>query len=179
MALQGSATVEIIDNSKDFADVSESAWFKPAVDFVSARGILSGVGEGAFGHDATMNRAMAMTMLARLEGVDTSGGETWYDKGMTWAAEAGISDGTAPMSDVTREQMAAMLWRYAGEPEANGGFEQFADAQAVSTWAEPAMRWAVEQGILNGDGTNLNASDSMTRAEVAQILMKFMENRMK
>ena len=91
----------------------------------------------------------------------------------------GISDGTAPMDAMTKEQMAGMLWRYAGMPAGAGAFEQFADAEQISDWAEPAMRWAVEEGIFNGDGENLHPSANITRAEAAQVLMKFMENRMR
>ena len=76
-----------------------------------------------------------MTILARLAGVDTSGGNPWYQLGMEWAMRTGVSDGTGPEADITREQFVAILWRYAGEPAANGTLTSYADSSNVSNWA--------------------------------------------
>lgn len=121
-----------------------------------------------------MTRAMVVTVLARYEGVDTTTGETWYDAGRDWAMENGVSDGTDMDASVTREQLAAMLWRYAGEPAVSGAVTGFTDAGKISDWAADAMAWAVENGLLNGvnDG-RLAPQSTATRAQVAAILTRF------
>ena len=118
-----------------------------------------------------MTRAMLMTVLARLDGQSTEGGSTWYEKGVTWATGKGITDGTAPQSDITREQMVVMLYRYAGSPAAGGSLNRFADSGKVSSWARVAMEWAVSQGIIAGkEGRQLDPKGSATRAEVAVVI---------
>lgn len=156
-----------------FADVPDGHWAKEAVDFVAAKGLFQGTSDTEFSPALPMSRAMLMTVLARNAGVDTSGGESWYVKGLAWAVEQGISDGTAPDSHITREQLAVMLYRYAGEPETGGGLEGFVDAVAVSTWAGDALRWAVEQGIVTGkEGARLDPQGLATRAEAAAMLYR-------
>ena len=121
-----------------------------------------------------MSRAMILTVLARLEGVDTSAGDTWYSAGLQWAVEAGISDGSAPEQGLTREQLALMLYRYAGQPAAESGLGGFADGAAVSDWAAQGMAWAVEEGLISGVGGNtLSPQGEATRAQVAAILARF------
>lgn len=107
-----------------------------------------------------------MTMLARMNGVNTDGGSVWYEKGMQWAKEQGISDGSNPNGMITREQLVSMLYRSLSSP----------DAGTVSSWAEDAMIWAVSSGLIQG-GSNgaLNPGGNATRAEVAVILMRFCE----
>ncbi len=149
---EGNVQLKIIDNAKRFNDMANH-WAKDAVEFASSRELFNGVGNDAFGPDRSMTRGMVGTVLARLAGADTAGGETWYAKGTAWAVENGISDGTAPEQPVTREQLAAMLYRYAGSPAVSGelGFD---DADSISAWARDAVRWCVDNGILNGVGGN-------------------------
>lgn len=160
---------------KTFADVADSHWAGSAIAFVTAQGLFSGTSETTFSPEMTTTRGMVMTVLARLAGADTQGGETWYEKGMAWAKERGISDGTAPEAVVTREQLAAMLYRYAGAKAEQGedGLS-YADAGAVSSWAVEAMTWCVKEGILTGKpGNLLDPQGSATRAEVAAVLERF------
>ncbi len=171
---EGDVRLKIIDNAKSFNDMADH-WAKDAVEFASSRELFNGVGNDAFGPDRSMTRGMVGTVLARLAGADTAGGETWYAKGTVWAVENGISDGTAPEQPVTREQLAAMLYRYAGSPAVSGelGFD---DADSISAWARDAVRWCVDNGILNGVGGNRMApQDLAQRGQVAAMLMRFLQ----
>ena len=94
---------------------------------------------------------------------------------MNWAKAKGVSDGTNPNADITREQLVTMLYRYAGSPAANGSLDNFSDASTVSSYAVNAMQWAVANGIVNGSNGKLNPKNNATRAEVAAILMRFCE----
>ena len=156
-----------------FNDVASSAWYADAVKYVSDKGLMSGTGSDKFAPSATTTRAMLMTVLARYAGEDTTGGATWYEKGMEWAKAKGVSDGTNPNADITREQLVTMLYRYAGSPKADGKLDSFSDAASVSTYAADAMQWAVANGIVNGSNGKLNPQNNATRAEVAAILMRF------
>lgn len=123
-----------------------------------------------------MSRAMIVTVLARLEGVDTSAGEIWYEAGRNWAVENGISDGTNMEQGLTREQLALMLYRYAGQPVAGGDLSGFADGDSVSSWASYAMAWAVNAGLISGvGGDTLNPQGEATRAQVAAIFQRFIQ----
>ena len=171
---EGDVRLKIIDNAKSFNDMADH-WAKDAVEFASSRELFNGVGNDAFGPDRSMTRGMVSTVLARLAGADTAGGETWYAKGTVWAVENGISDGTAPEQPVTREQLAAMLYRYAGSPTVSGelGFD---DADSISAWARDAVRWCVDNGILNGVGSNrMTPQDLARRGQVAAMLMRFLQ----
>ena len=171
---EGDVRLKIIDNAKRFNDMADH-WAKDAVEFASSRELFNGVGNDAFGPDRSMTRGMVSTVLARLAGADTAGGETWYAKGTVWAVENGISDGTAPEQPVTREQLAAMLYRYAGSPAVSGelGFD---DTTVISIWAYDAVRWCVDNGILNGVGGNRMApQDLARRGQVAAMLMRFLQ----
>ena len=172
---EGDVRLKIIDNAKRFNDMANH-WAKDAVEFASSRELFNGVGNDAFGPDLSMTRGMVSTVLARLAGADTAGGgETWYAKGTVWAVENGISDGTAPEQPVTREQLAAMLYRYAGSPAVSGelGFD---DADSISAWARDAVRWCVDNGILNGVGGNrMTPQDLARRGQVAAMLMRFLQ----
>ena len=171
---EGDVRLKIIDNAKSFNDMANH-WAKDAVEFASSRELFNGVGNDAFGPDRSMTRGMVSTVLARLAGADTAGGETWYAKGTVWAVENGISDGTAPEQPVTREQLAAMLYRYAGSPAVSGelGFD---DADSISAWARDAVRWCVDNGILNGVGGNrMTPQDLARRGQVAAMLMRFLQ----
>ena len=161
--------------SKSFSDVKTGDWYADAVKYVADKGLMSGTGSDKFAPSATTTRAMLMTVLARYAGEDTTGGATWYEKGMEWAKAKGVSDGTNPNADITREQLVTMLYRYAGSPKADGKLDSFSDSASVSTYAADAMQWAVANGIVNGSNGKLNPQNNATRAEVAAILMRFCE----
>ena len=161
--------------SKSYSDVKTGDWFNDAVKYVSAKGLMSGTSADKFAPSATTTRAMLMTVLARYAGEDTTGGATWYEKGMNWAKAKGVSDGTNPNANITREQLVTMMYRYAGSPKADGKLDSLSDAASVSTYAADAMQWAVANGIVNGSNGKLNPQDNATRAEVAAILMRFCE----
>lgn len=156
-----------------FSDVPVGAWYEKAVAYVAGQGILQGTGNGKFSPDANLTRGMMMTILARMAGVDTTGGKTWYEKALAWAVEQGISDGTHPEATITREQLATMLHRFAGEPAAEGDLSAFTDDKTVSPWAKEAVAWAVKAGILQGSGGKLRPQATATRAETAQLLWKY------
>ena len=171
---EGDVRLKVIDNAKRFNDMANH-WAKDAVEFASSRELFNGVGNDAFGPDLSMTRGMVSTVLARLAGADTAGGETWYAKGTVWAVENGISDGTNPEQPVTREQLAAMLYRYAGSPAVSGELS-FDDTTVISIWAYDAVRWCVDNGILNGVGGNRMApQDLARRGQVAAMLMRFLQ----
>ena len=173
LTVEDGAKVMIVDNSKDFADVPASYWGSDAVDFATSRDLFNGTSATTFAPDAEMNRAMIVTVLARLDGVDTSAGSSWYETGRQWAIDAGISDGSDMDQNLTREQLATMLYRYAGSPAVSGAMTGFADTASVSTWASDAMTWAVSLGIINGMDGSLNPQGEATRAQVATMLMRF------
>lgn len=158
-----------------FDDVKPTEWYADAVRCVVEKGLMSGTGTDAFSPDGTTTRGMLMTILARYAGADTTGGASWYEKGMAWAQSAGISDGRAPEAGITREQLVTMLYRYADVPEAGGTLDAFTDADTVSAYAVDAMRWAAANGIVNGSHGRLNPQGNATRAQVAAMLMRFCE----
>ena len=159
-----------------FADVAANDWFYQAVQYVAEKGLMSGTSATTFAPNEATTRAMLWTVLARLDGQDTAGGAVWYEKGMNWAMTKGISDGSNPNGSITREQLASMLYRYAGAPAAAGDLSAFSDAASVSEYAQTAMQWAVANGILSGKGNGvLDPKGNATRAEVAQMLMNFCE----
>ena len=168
--------IEDVKPSKNgFDDVASSDWFADAVKYVANKGLMNGTGDNKFSPNDTTTRGMLMTVLARYAGEDTTGGATWYEKGMEWAKAKGVSDGTSPNADITREQLVTMLYRYAGSPKADGKLDSFSDSASVSSYAAGAMQWAVANGIVNGSNGKLNPQDNATRAEVAAILMRFCE----
>ena len=163
-----------LNPTPDFTDVADDFWGKEAIDAVVEQGLMTGTSETTFAPNATTTRAMLMTILARMDGVDTTGSDPWYAKGMEWAVAEGISDGTNPEATITREQLAVMLYRYAGSPESSGTALDCADADQISDWAYMAMHWAVSNGIISGKGNDtLDPQGSATRAEVAQMLYRF------
>ncbi|MBD5170035.1 MAG: S-layer homology domain-containing protein [Oscillibacter sp.] len=177
------ATVKIVDNSKSFTDTAIH-WAASAITFATAHELFNGTGAGSFTPDGTMTRGMMVTVLARYDGVDTTTGATWYEKGVDWAAANNISSGADLDAPVSREQLATMLYRYAVasglNTAASGSLNGFADAGSVSNYAADAMAWAVGAGLIGGtDKGELNPGGSATRAEVATILMRFCENVVK
>ncbi len=177
LTVSGTTKVKIMDNSKAFTDVKETDWANNAVAFVSARGIMNGTDATIFDQNEATTRAMVWTMLARLNGQNTEGGATWYEKGMDWAKENGVSDGTDPNGAITREQLAVMLWRYMGSPEPTGDLGTFNDANTVSDYAMKGLAWASENGVVNGMGDGvLNPGGNAIRSHVAQMFMNFISN---
>ena len=158
-----------------FTDVSPAAWYYGSVDYVWKHSLMSGVSDTKFAPGETTSRAMIWTILARMHEVDTDAapGGVWYEKGMAWAVEQGVTDGTDPMGSVTREQLAAMLWRDAGSPSGDGSLDGFSDAASVSGYAAAAVRWAVGRGILQGTGGRLEPNGTASRAEVAAMVMRY------
>ena len=158
-----------------FYDVSAGAWYYDAVKYAWEHELMNGVSSTEFSPNTTLNRAMIWTMLARLDGVNTDGGASWYAKAQEWAVAEGVSDGTDPMGAVTREQLVTMLWRFKGEPTVD--FLLTAkDADTVSSWAYEAMRWAVAEHIIEGDENGLiTPTATATRAQAAAIFMRFIE----
>ncbi len=178
LELSGSTTVKIIDNSKTFDD-TKGHWSQDDVNFVAARELFNGVGGNQFGVSQPMTRGMVNTVLARLADVDTtpSQGQAWYEVGTDWAKKNGISDGTNPTAPVTREQLATLLYRYAGSPSVSGTLHA-ADAASVSDYAEDALLWANQNGIVNGVGSNTIApKDNAQRAQVAAMLARYLQNQ--
>ncbi|MDR1247659.1 MAG: leucine-rich repeat protein [Clostridiales Family XIII bacterium] len=159
-----------------FEDIDKSAWYYKAVRYAYASGLMNGTGDGAYSPQATLTRAMLITILAREAGIDTDGGDTWYSKAVEWGIANGITDGENPDGEITREQFAAMLYRYADSPRTSGGFDAYYDAGDVSAWAEEAMAWAVESGLITGrTETTLAPSGTATRAEAAAMLQRYLE----
>lgn len=162
----------------DFTDVAKGTWYYDAVRFVWANDLFQGTSEGTFSPGSTTTRGMAVTALARLDGVDTTGSDPWYEAGRQWAIDNGISDGTAMDQVITREQLAVMLYRYAQRQ--GMGFTgawafplDYADGEQISTYAYEAMCWMTMEGVITGVGTDtLAPRGSATRAQVAAMLQR-------
>ena len=179
----------------DFSDVSSSDWFYDAVNYVFSKGIMVGVTENSFAPNSSLTRAMIVQMLYSLEGspevtgtapfTDVAIGQ-WYTNAITWAASnnivSGMGDGTfAPNNNITREQLAMILYNYAqlkgNAVTASGNLAAFTDGNEVSDWAETAVRWAVGEGLMSGRGNGvLDPTETTTRAEAASMFMRFMES---
>ena len=172
----GPVTVSVtFGNGLPFVDVSAGQWFYDYVEYVYANGLMNGTSATTFEPNANMTRAMVWAILARVDG-ETVTGESWQTAARTWAMANGVSDGTDPNGLVTREQFATMLWRYAGEPASTYSLALFTDANSVSGWADTAMAWSVERGIITGmTDTTLVPQGSATRAQCAAMLMRFVE----
>lgn len=178
----------------NFTDVKESDWFYKGVAYVVDKGIMSGVSENQFDPSGKLTRAMLVQMLYNMESrpacdaenafIDVPVGQ-WYTDAVIWANDAkivsGMGDGLfAPNMEITREQMVAMLYNYAKykgyDVTASADLSKFADSASVSTWAQPAMQWAVAEGYISGMGDNqLAPQGTATRAEIASVIMRFME----
>lgn len=188
--LDGSAKLRLTDNSKSFSDVEGKSWYESGVQFAASRELLQGVGGGRYAPMDTMDRAMLVTVLHRLErtpqGADSSFSDveagSWYADSVNWAAQAGIVQGVAPDSfaphaPLTRESLAVLLYRYAEQQgldlSARSELSGFADSGAVSAWAEDTLSWACASGLLEGDGGSLRPGATCTRAEASVILERF------
>ena len=160
----------------NFTDVNSNAWYADAVEFVIEEGLMTGSSDTTFAPDTSMSRAMIWTVLAAYNGANTSGGNPWYAPSQQWAMINGVSDGSAPNGSITREQLAVMLWRAAGSPSTSKNLTGYADANAVSDWAVEALAWAVDNGIISGmSGSSLAPQNTATRAQVAVMLIQFVE----
>lgn len=162
-----------------FTDVPAGSWYEEAVNYVHEKGLMNGTSSNAFSPNASTTRGMIVTILARVEGVNTNG-TPWYAAGQKWAMDNGISDGTNMPGVITREQLATILYRYAKQKgydvSKSAALTAFSDADKVSGYASEAMQWAVAEGLLQGSNGKLDPQGSATRAQVATILMRFMEN---
>ena len=187
----GSKTITAANINSVFADVQNDAWYSEAIAYVYNQGIMNGTEKG-FEPDATTTRAMLVTMLYRLAGEPATGavkfGDVaagqWFSDAIAWAAANGVVNGYsetrfAPNAAITREQLAAILYRFAQfkgyDVSVKGDLSSFSDSAAVSGWAQEAMQWAVGSGIINGDNNALKPAGDATRAEVAMMLMRFIE----
>lgn len=161
-----------------FTDVPAGSWYEEAVNYVHEKGLMNGTSSNAFSPNANTTRGMIVTILARVEGVNTNGAP-WYAAGQKWAMDNGISDGTNMPGVITREQLATILYRYAKQKgydvSKSAALTAFSDADKVSGYAAEAMQWAVAEGLLQGSNGKLDPQGSATRAQVATILMRFME----
>ena len=188
LTLEGSATIRLVDNTRTFTDVAETAWYHDAVIFVAARGIFDGVGGGRFDPNGVMTRGMQAKALHNVENNPESGlenafldvpPESWYADAVNWAAELGYVLGYGnglygPHDSITREQCVTLLWRYLGEPDSTHGLDDFIDADQISAYARTAMAWANEHGLVNGmGGGRLAPKDTIRRSQVAQLMMNF------
>lgn len=184
-------------DSSQFSDVSANAWYTSAVQYAVEHGLMAGVGNNRFGPEEPMTRAMLVTVLWRYAGrpeagknpfTDVPAGQ-WYTEAVTWAAENGVVSGVgngrfAPNGNITREQMASILFRYAKltglDTSKRGELAGFPDEGQVSSWAREALSWAVGEGIISGTAeggrTILKPQGNATRAQVASILMRFIRN---
>lgn len=183
--------------AKRFSDVASGAWYAEYVSYATEKGLMNGYDDGNFGPNDHTTRAQIVTILYRLEGEpatrsassfsDVSAGGQYYSGAVAWAAANNIVNGYedgrfGPNDKLTREQIAAVLYRYAvfkgaaGAEAADADLSQFADFGQVSGWAQDAVRWAVGAGLLNGDNGSLKPQGNATRAEIAAMLMRYCEN---
>ena len=180
------------DVSDLFIDIAANAWYKDAVQYAYAGGLMTGVSAHEFAPEATTTRAMIVSMLARLEGVESAesagfadvAANDWYATAVNWAAASGITSGTGdgtfqPNAAITREQLAAILMNYAQykgqDVSARATLDTYNDATAISSWANDVMSWAVAEGLLTGvTNDQLQPQGNATRAQVAAILERFL-----
>ena len=142
-----------------------------AVYYVYSNELMEGTSTTTFEPDAKMTRAMFWTVLARIDGKEITG-TNWWITARNWAMEHGISDGTNPHANITRQEMVTMLWRFAGTPSTTGTLIGYLDKDKVASWAETAMRWAVGNDIINGvTAVTLDPNGQATRAQCAQIFL--------
>ena len=175
-----------------FTDLQSSGWYRPYVEFMLNNGYMNGVSATRFDPDGSVTRAQLVTILYRIAGspsvnglknqfTDVSYG-TWYTDAVIWAAAKGIVTGTtkdtfAPNSNITREQLATILYRYNGtKKDPANRLKRFEDSGSVSSYAADAMNWAVGAGIINGSGTQLMPLASATRVQTSAMLTRYAES---
>ena len=199
VTLDQSSEIQLADNLTDtfqpaaggtFTDVPATHWAAGAVEFVTSQGLLQGTGASTFAPGQPMTRAMLVTALWREAGSpvvnyamdfdDVAEGQ-WYTEAVRWAASEGIVAGTgkgfSPDAALTRESLAAILFRYAGGQADGDSLDSYADGAGVSAWAREAMNWAVAQGLITGkSGGRLDPGGTASRAEVSAILMRYVQS---
>lgn len=184
------------DKGKDFTDVKDGSWYKNAIDKSTGYGIFSGVSESKFAPKESATRGMIAQTLYNLSGKTGYGTNSdnftdakgWYQNAVNWAASAGVVNGMGngkfePNEEITREQLVVMLYNFAQaigvDTDKRTSLSTFPDSSKVSGWASGAMQWAVANGLMNGsktgNGIKLNPKDTATRAEVATVLVNFVE----
>ena len=187
-SVTGNMRVKLVDRTRSFDDVQDGQWFVPYVQFSTARGLFSGISPTEFGPDIPMTRSMLAVVLRSMDDDKTPGQKVdfpdvpaheWYADAVTWAANrkivSGYPDGRfGPEDPITREQLALMLYNYAGKPAVKDEALTFADSASVSPYARTAINWAVQNGILSGVGGNMLSPQGLaTRAVVSTMLMRF------
>ena len=197
--LQSTATLLVECPASRFTDVDRNEYYHEGIDFVVSRGYMIGMGGAKFQPDTEMSRAMLVTVLYRLDGQKEPTGanpftdvepDSWYTEAVIWAVEneivLGMGDGTfAPEAEITREQMAAILYRYAAyrgdDMTTDADLAAFPDEGRVSAYAREALAWAVDRGLINGVAQGgeswLEPQAGATRAQVATILMRFLKQK--
>ena len=194
LSLTMSAAIFAAEADTGFADVAADAWYADAAVYCRDNGLMDGTSDTAFSPDANMTRAMLVTVLYRLAGSPSLEnanlgypfsdvpGDSWYADGVYWARLEGIVSGYGdnqfgPDDPMTREQLAAILWRCAGSPDAESG-AAFAEESAIASWAVSAVDWAQTNGYVNGVGNGrFDPGGTATRAQVAVILMRYAQSQ--
>ena len=175
-----------VTNPEKFDDVQKADWFYDAVKYAGDKGIMSGTANRTFSPNVNVTRAMAVTVLYRLENAPAVSktaaftdvaSDAWYADAVAWASEKGIVLGDngkfSPDTAITREQLAAVLYRYSGSPETTAALSAFSDAASVSSWAQDALGWAVNAKYINGmTETTIEPQATATRAQFAMILYR-------
>lgn len=198
LTLESGASVKVVDNTKDFVDVSGDSWYADNVAWASSREVMKGVGNDHFAPNAETNRAMVTQILYNLDNGEASGAipsfndvsaDDWYADSVAWAVENGVAKGEGASfganDAVTREQLAVMLRNYADlkgcDVSARGDMSRYADSGDASVWASESLAWAVGVGLINGmmdsDGNvRLAPKGDATRAQVTAIMERYCEN---
>ena len=183
-------TVQAAESGGSFADVVPGVWYAGAVSYVYDNGLMSGISSSMFAPELSMSRAMLATVLYRMAGSPAVSGrdnftdtenDAWYSEAVLWAQQNGYVTGYSSQTfgtndPVTREQVATILWRYAGSPDASAG-TPYADGDEISSWAVPAVDWAQAEQVISGKpGNCFDPSGQATRAETAVILTRYDQN---
>ena len=159
-----------------FTDVNPTRWYFNDIVKAYSMGLFAGVTETTFEPKSTMTRAMVWTVLAKMSDVDLSGGEKWYSKAQEWAMENGVSDGTNPKNNITRQEIVTMLHSLSGKPAVSGNLDSFTDKNSASSWAIDALVWAVEKGVMTGRGEGiLDPRTDLTRAEACTVILSYID----
>ena len=177
--IDGNETIKVVDNAKDFEDVADEHWAASDIDFASSHAIFKGIANGStYEPETALTRNMMMTVLARVDGADTSDSDPWYAKGNAWAVENEVSNGLWGEDNITREQLVTMLFNYANkaglDTSARADLASYPDASGVSSWASEAVSWAVAEGILKGvNNTDIDPQGWATRAQAAAFMQRY------
>lgn len=183
-------TVNVYDDDATvgFVDVPANAWYANAVNTAAAKGLMNGTGNNKFEPLKTVQRSQVAAIVWNIEGAPAVTGTTpftdvaadaWYAQAVTWAYQNKVVSGTsattfAPNQNITRQDFAVVLYNKAGKPAASADLSKFVDASKINSWAQDAVKWAVSKGIINGNDKNeLNPTGTLTRAEAASIIVKY------